>query len=389
MLKDIKISQRMGNLPKNNFSVVAQLKRKLLLEGSEFIDLSAGITDLKPDHTILTKLAAYSLRPDLHTYSVKFDIVELHHALQNFFLSEFNVPIKTLACLTTLGSKEAISHIHSALIDKNDVVLVPELHYPFYSLSARYYKAEVYAYELDEQYMPVLHNIPKHILDRAKILWINYPHNPTGATADDATIQSVVEFCKQHNIFLCADMAYSHINFFTERSASILKYYPQYNNMIEIHTVSKNFSIPGWRLGFALGNPEVIEVIAESKSLFDTGAFMVTQKAAAYAIENHKNIIPTVRKEYKSRSLYMYKKLSELGYSVFRAKGTYFLWIKVPNNHTGTSYAQYLLEKKKILLLDGAMFGPKGKEFVRLALTEPVDILEKVADKLGESFKDN
>jgi LL-diaminopimelate aminotransferase len=187
------------------------------------------------------------------------------------------------------------------------------------------------------------------------------------------------------NSIICADMAYSHIDFVFEKSASILNYYHQYSNMIEMHTLSKNFSLPGWRLAFVLGNPEIIRVVAESKLLFDTGAFMVTQKAAAYAIQNYKNIIPKVRGEYEYRSRYMYKKLSELGYNVCEPKGTYFLWIKVPDGHTGRSYAQYLLETKKILVLDGAMFGPKGKSFVRLALTEPVSVLEEVIHKMGTS----
>lgn len=382
MIRTMTISQRMQTLPKNNFNVLAQLKRELLLKKEKFIDLSAGITDLKPEEGILKKLAEYSLDPELHTYSVKFDIVELYQALQDFFHAEFNINIESFGCLTTLGSKEAISHIHAALLDENDIVLVPELHYPFYSLSAQYYKANVYAYALDEHYLPLLETIPDSILARAKILWINYPHNPTGAVIDDRSIEMIVEFCKRHNIFLCADMAYSHINFTEKKSPTLLKYYSKYNNMIELHTLSKNFSLPGWRLAFALGNPDILKTVSESKSIFDTGAFMVLQKAVAYALRNHRNIIPNVQKEYERRSTYIFQQLSELGYTVFKPKGTYFLWIQVPEGHTGASYSHYLLEHKKILLLDGGMFGPKGRAYVRLALTEPVVVLKKVVQEL-------
>lgn len=386
MIKEMTISQRMQNLPKNNFNVIAQLKKKLRLQGETFIDLSAGITDLKPDPRILEKLSEYSLDSTLHTYAAKFDMIDLHQAIRDFFYEDFNIDIEPFGCSITLGSKEAISHIHSVLLDENDVVLVPELHYPFYSLSAQYYKATPYLYELNDQYLPVLHTIPKHILDRAKVLWINYPHNPTGAIIDDQSIRMIVEFCKYHNIFLCADMAYSHINFTEKKSPTILKYYHHHNKMIELHTISKNFSLPGWRIGFALGNPDVLQTMLESKSIFDTGGFMVTQKAGAYAIKNYKSIIPNVVKTYEARSSYMYQRLSALGYTIFKAEGTYFLWIKVPTGYTGESYAQYLLKQKKVLLLDGKMFGPKGINYVRLALTESISVLEDVIKGMDPGF---
>lgn len=382
MTGKIKISNRIDSIQQNSFRELTLLKQKLLQQGIKFIDLSEGIPDLIPNQNILKKLSIYSSKPNLHSYPTRFGIDSLRRSVKDFFTSEFNVDIKDIGYIPTLGSKESVAHIHSAFIDNGDIVLIPELHYPFYSLSAQYYNAQVYEYQLDTDYQPILSSIPSKIASSAKIMWINYPHNPTGAIISEKNVLSIIEFCKKYNILLCSDMAYSHINFSDFSTPSILKYYFKYQNMIEIHSMSKNFSLPGWRIGFVLGNQLFINAIEKSKAVFDTGAFMVLQKTVAYALRQHKAIIPKIRNEYKVRSEFMYSKLLDLGFKVFKPDGTFYLWIEVPMDKGNTDYIQYLLQEKGILLLSGAMFGQKGKNFVRLSLTKPIYILEDVVEKL-------
>jgi LL-diaminopimelate aminotransferase len=283
-----------------------------------------------------------------------------------------------------IGSKEGIAHFPLAFVNPGDVVLCPEPAYPVYHLGTLFAGGEPYYLPLlwENNFFPDLGSIPKEVLERAKILWLNYPNNPTGAVATREFFAEAISFAKRYGLILAHDAAYVEM-YFEEPALSIFEVDGARDVAIEFHSLSKTFCMTGWRIGFAVGKKELVQGLAKVKSNIDSGVFTAIQYAGAYALENLEKIVPPLRAVFKERRDYLAKALQELGFELKIPQATFYLWVKVPKGFTSTDFCRKLLEELDIVVTPGNGFGASGEGYFRIALTVGVDTLKRAVERLS------
>jgi len=380
-----KISSRLRNLEGYVFFDLAEAKKKALASGKDIIDLGGGNPDLPPHPKIVEALKKAADVLENHRHPIYEGLPELRQAVASWMKRRFDLDFDPeTEVLILIGSKEGIAHVSWAFIDPGDVALVPDPAYPVYKRGVILAGGKATSMPLlkENWWLPDFEDIKKEDLSKAKLLFLNYPNNPTGAVADKEFLQRAVDFAKENEIIICQDMAYSEITFDNNRSESILKIDGAKENCLEFFSFSKTYGMTGWRLGFALGNSKLIDALRQVEVNVNSGAFHVLQKAAVVALSLEDRDIDEVRQTYQERRDVLVKGLRKLEWEVENPKGSIFVWAKIPYELDSRKMANLLIEKTGIVTTPGAGLGPSGKGYLRFSLIVDKERLEEAIERM-------
>ena len=368
----IKPAERVKDLPPYLFAVIDKMKAGALKKGIDLIDMSIGDPDTPTPKHIIESLRKAVKNPAHHQYPSYVGMLSFRQAVADWYKKRFNVNLNPeTEVLSLIGSKEGIGHIPLAFINPGDVVLVPSPGYPVYPVATLFAGGRSFEMPLLEKnnYLPDLKAIPKHILKKTRLIFINYPNNPTSACADRAFYKELINFAAKNNIMVCHDAAYSEVYYGNKKPLSFLQVPGAKNVGIEFHSLSKTYNMTGWRIGFAVGNKDAIAGLGKIKTNIDSGIFQAIQEAGIAALKTKDAELRKIRKMYQERRDLLYKGLKKLGLQVNKPEATFYLWVKCPQGISSMDFTSLLLKKAGILTTPGNGFGAPGEGYVRFALT--------------------
>ena len=384
----IEPANRIKTLPPYLFAAIDEMKKKAIARGMDIINLGIGDPDLPTPAPIVERLRVEAGNPKHHQYPSYEGMLTFRQAVANWYHRRFGVTVDPQhEVLTLIGSKEGIGHVPLAFVDPGDVVLVPTPGYPVYPVATGFAGGTSYMMPLVKanHYLPDFARIPAEIASRAKLMFLNYPNNPTSATADKEFFKRVVDFAREHKIIVCHDAAYSEIYYDGRRPASFLEADGAKDVGVEFHSLSKTFSMTGWRIGFAVGNPQVLAALGRVKSNLDSGVFQAIQEAGITALESGEMLVDGIRSTYQVRRDVLLTGLKRIGLEVEPLKAAFYVWITVPKGFTSTTFTAHLVEKAGIVTTPGNGFGDAGEGYIRMTLcttkerlAEAVQRIEKV-----------
>lgn len=377
-------AERLKLLPPYLFAEIDKKKKEVASRGVDIISLGIGDPDLPTPNHIIERLKRASENPKNHRYPDYEGLYEFRSAAAKFMESRFNVsfdPEKEVVSL--IGSKEGIAHLPLAFVNPNDYVLVPDPAYPVYNIGTIFAGGISYIMPLKEEnsFLPDLKAIPESVLKKTKIMFINYPNNPTSAMANKDFFKEVIELAYRYKFIVCHDMAYSEL-YYEEPPISIFNVDGAKEVAIEMHSLSKTYSMTGWRIGFAVGNASIIEGLGKIKTNVDSGIFQAVQEAGIEALTGSQEKVDEYRKIYKERRDFVVKKLDELGFSYFYPKATFYVWVKTPNNMPSRDFCTKLLEEAGVVVTPGIGFGKEGEGYFRIALTVGLDRIKEAFERI-------
>jgi LL-diaminopimelate aminotransferase len=386
-------ASRLGKIPPYLFGEIARAKAKARAEGRDLIDFGIGDPDQPTPTPIIDALARAAHDPETHRYDESdAGWPPFLEAVGRWYGRRFGVELDPASeILLLIGSKEGLAHLAWAYIDPGDLSLVPDPAYTVYKMNTLLAGGGVHVMPLraENGFLPRLEEIPAAAADRAKLLYLNYPNNPTGATASLAFFSEVVQFARRHDLIVCHDCAYSEVYFDGYRPPSFLQAPGAKEVGIEIHSVSKTFNMTGWRVGFAVGNPEVLRALNRMKSNIDSKQFPAVDMAAAYALDTWTEDRETLRLYQRRRDI-LVNGLNRLGWNVPPPKATFYVWVPVRPGYTSAEFARLLLERAGILVAPGNGYGEYGEGYVRMALTVSGDKngerIEEAVDRLASAL---
>ena len=385
----IEYSKKIQNLPPYLFLEIDQAKRKARQEGRDLIDLGIGDPDLPTPDNIIKKLSEAAKDPKNHKYALDQGMPGLRQGIADWYKKRFSVSLNPESeILPLIGSKEGIAHMPLAFIDPGDYVLAPNPSYPPYRGSTILSGGLVYDLPLlaKNNFLPDLGNIPREIIQKAKLMFLNYPNNPTGATADKEFYLKAIGFASKNNIIIAHDAAYSEMSYDGYRPMSFLELKGAKETGVEFHSLSKTYNMTGWRIGWVCGNSEIISGIAKVKSNIDSGIFSAIQIAGIEALTGPQEHIPEMRAIYQERRDILCEGLKNLGWITSRPKATFYVWVNVPPGYDSRRFAALLLDKCDIVVTPGVGFGQDGEGYIRLTLTVAkeriIEALERIKKRL-------
>ena len=367
---------RIERLPPYVFNVIGEMRQKARAAGEDVIDFSMGNPDQPtPDH-IVQKLVETAHREDTHRYSQSKGIPRLRRAMANWYNTRYDVELDPeTEVITTIGSKEGLAHLALATLGPGDAVLVPNPAYPIHPYGFVIAGADIRHVPLlpGEDFFGELVKAIETSWPRPKMLVLNFPANPTAMCVELDFFEKVVEIAREHNIWVVQDLAYADIVFDGYVAPSILQVKDAKELAVEFFSLSKSYNMPGWRVGFAAGNPELIGALARIKSYLDYGTFTPIQVAAIAALEGDQNCVHEIRDMYQSRRDVLCEGLNALGWTVERPKATMFVWAKIPEKYRALrslEFSKKLIRDANIAVSPGVGFGQFGDDHVRFALIE-------------------
>ena len=369
-------TQRLRRLPPYLFARLNEIKLGLRQEGADVIDLGMANPDQPtPDH-ILGKLIEVVQDPKTHRYSASKDIPAVLRAICRFYKMRFDVDLEwETETIATIGTKEGLAHLVLALMDPGDLALVPNPTYPVHLYSVVLAGGSIASIPLSEQseFVPDLDYITREIWPRPKLITLNFPHNPTAATVSLDFFEEIVRFARDNRISVVHDMAYADITFDGYRSPSFLQVPGAKDVGIEFYTLSKSYNMAGWRIGFCVGNPEMIAALAKIKSYYDYGIFTPIQVAAIAALEGPQDCVRQQAQLYQSRGDVLCNGLNRIGWTVKPPKATMFTWARIPEPYRemgSMEFAMMLMREAHVAVAPGIGFGDQGEGFVRISMVE-------------------
>jgi LL-diaminopimelate aminotransferase len=382
----IERAQRLGGLPPYLFAEIDKMKAEARKRGIQLISLGIGDPDLPTPGHIIQKLQKAAERPENHQYPDYEGTPTFREAAAAWYQQRFGVTLDPeKEVLSLIGSKEGIGHIPLAFINPGDVVLVPDPAYPVYHAGTIFAGGESYSMPLlkTNGFLPDLAAIPRAIVKRAKMMFLNYPNNPTAAVAPKEFFQQAVAFAHEHNIILCHDAAYTEMAFDGYKPLSLLSIDGAKEVSIEFHTLSKTYNMTGWRIGFAVGNAEVIAGLGTIKTNLDSGIFKAVQEAGVEALTGNQEGIGEACRIYQRRRDLLVKGLQEMGVAIEKPKATFYLWVPVPPQYPSSrDFTVHLIQNAGVVTTPGVGFGKYGEGFIRLALTVHEEKIQEVLDRL-------
>ncbi|HKP49772.1 MAG TPA: aminotransferase class I/II-fold pyridoxal phosphate-dependent enzyme [Gemmatimonadales bacterium] len=385
----IGFSQRLQRLPGYPLAEIPTIKRRLIEAGVDVIDLGAGDNDTPPPEVAVDTMTEALRNPLLSKYGFQQGLPEFRQAASRWIERRFGQRFDPFTeILPLIGSKEGLSHLPLAVINPGDVAIVPEPGYQAYLGGALLSGSEPYIAPLlpENEFLLELDQLPGDILQRAKIVFVNYPNNPTAAIAPVEYLERTVAACRRHGILLAYDNAYCELTFDGYRAPSIFEIAGARDVAIEFFSLSKSYSMTGWRVGFAAGRAELIGALTRVKSYVDTGPFLAVQKAGAAALEHSEELVAPIRTELQRRRDAAVAALTQAGFTVEPPKAAMYLWVPLPSGTSSASFAKRALEQNGVVVLPGSAFGPAGEGFFRIALTVGADRLKAAAVRLGETL---
>ena len=378
-------SKRLEQIPPYLFVKIEEKKAELINSGMDIIDFGIGDPDLPTPAHIFKKMHEVLETKDAGNYPSTKGELTFRQAVASWYKKRFGVqldPVNEVCSL--IGSKEGIAHLSFAFIDPGDVALVPDPSYPVYKIATTLAGGETYDLPLTAAngFLPDLDGIPASVLKKAKVLYINYPNNPTGAVADLTFFTKAVAFAKQHNLLLVSDLAYSELGYNGYKPQSVLEVPGAKEVTIEFHSLSKTYNMTGWRIGMAVGNQEAVQSLATIKSNVDSGAFKAIQFAAIEALSADQKCVADNNAVFEERAIALVNGLNSLGWKMADLKATFYAWVPVPKGETSASFTEKLLDKCGILVVPGSGYGKSGEGYVRFAITLPKDRIEAAIKRL-------
>jgi LL-diaminopimelate aminotransferase len=377
---------RLQQLPPYLFAEMDRLKQEAAQRGADVIDLGVGDPDLPTPPHIVRRMAEAAADPRHHRYPSYEGMLAFREAAAQWYRDRFGVvldPAKEV--LTLIGSKEGIAHLPLAFIDSGETVLIPDPGYPVYQAATVFAGGTPYSLPLypSNGFLPDLESIPLDVLRKARMLFLNYPNNPTAAVAPEAFLAQAVAFARKHHLILCHDAAYSEIAFDGFRPPSALNIDGAMEVTIETHSLSKTYNMTGWRIGFAVGSAEVLSGLGRIKTNVDSGVFQAIQAAGIEALRGPQDCVATHCKIYQERRDLLVEGLNRLGWHVARPQATFYVWIPVPAGYTSTDLAKRLLSEAGIVMTPGIGFGVHGEGFIRAALTVSAARIREAVERIG------
>ena len=383
-------AERLQKLPPYLFVEIDRKKREAAARGIDIINMGIGDPDLPTPDPIVQKLAAAAAKPPNHRYPDSEGMPEFRKAVSEWYQRRFNVALNSEdEVISLIGAKEGIGHLPLALVNPGDATLVPDPAYPVYEAGTVFAGGEPYRLPLldSNRFLPDLKAVPSDVLSRTKILFINYPNNPTGAVTSLEFFEEVVEFAANHGIVVAHDATYSEIAFDGHRPFSFLQVEGAKDVGIEFHSLSKTFNMTGWRIGMAVGNPQILAALGSIKSNMDSGAFQAVQEAGIAALAISEEVSAENSAIYQLRRDTLVDGLREMGMDVEPPRASFYVWPRVPAGHTSASLVAALIDKAGIVCTPGSGFGAAGEGFVRFALTTDVERLREGIERMRVALR--
>lgn len=381
----IEKSDRLISLPPYLFKEIDRQKEEVRKRGVDIIDLGVGDPDMPTPPHIIEALNKAAIDPANHRYPSYSGMGDFNEAVARWYKRRFNVDLDyENEVVTLIGSKEGIAHIPLAFINSGDLALVTSPGYPVYHIGVQFAGGQAYFMDLlkENDFLPDLNAVPEEIADKARMMFINYPNNPTSAVAKKSFFQEVVTFAESHNIIVCHDAAYTEMAFDGYRPISFLEVEGAKAVGIEFHSLSKTYNMTGWRVGFAVGREEIIQALGQIKSNIDSGAFQAVQVAGIAALEDNQGCVDNMNKVYTERRDILVDGLVELGLSVEKPRATFYVWIEVPKGYNSAEFTSHLLSKGGIVVTPGNGFGEAGEGYVRMALTVDKERMKEAIERI-------
>ncbi|MBI5700263.1 LL-diaminopimelate aminotransferase [Candidatus Saganbacteria bacterium] len=381
-------SKRLEKIPPYLFVKIEEKKAQLLESGVDVIDFGIGDPDLPTPKHIFKKMHDVLELKESGNYPTSKGELSYREAVAGWYKKRFGVTLdaKTEVC-SLIGSKEGLSHLFFAFVDQGDVTLVPDPAYPVYKIGTTLAGGEPYMLPLTEKncFIPDLDSISRNIVKKSKLLFINYPNNPTGAVADLDFFKRCVQFAKKNNILLVSDLAYSEMGYDGYKPHSVLEVPGAKDCTIEFHSLSKTYNMTGWRIGMAAGNSEAVSALATIKSNVDSGVFKAIQFAAIEALNGDQTCVIENAKVFEERRNVLIDGLNSLGWKIFKPKATFYVWAPVPKDETSASFTEKLLDKSGILVVPGSGYGTAGEGYVRFAITLPKERISEAIARMKKN----
>jgi LL-diaminopimelate aminotransferase len=383
----MEVSRRLKKIPPYVFAEIDKKRQAAVAKGVDVINLGIGDPDQPTPPHIVEAMREAVLNPVNHHYPPFGGTKEYKTAAADWCHQRFGFTVDPDTEVTSLiGGKEGLHNTIMAFIDEGDVNLIPDPAYPVYKTSTILAGVEPYFLPLtpENNYLPDLEAIPQAVLQKSKLLMLNYPNNPTAGVADLGFFEKVVSFAKKNDLLFCHDLSYSEMTFDGYKAPSVLEIPGAKDVTMELHTLSKAFNMTGWRIGFAIGNAQAVKALAQIKSNVDTDIFRAVQVAAIAAFKGPRDHIDFCNKLYIERRDLAVKRLKELGWEVKPNKATFYMWLKVPKGFTSAEFATEMLDRAGIVVPPGTAYGPTGEGYVRLSLCATVERLNEAFDRMAK-----
>ncbi|CAI6075905.1 LL-diaminopimelate aminotransferase [Paenibacillus sp. JJ-100] len=384
----MKFAKRMEHFSEGIFTKLLDIKRQRLENDQPVIDLSVGTPNIPPAPHIMKELCEAAADPANYIYAVN-DQKELLQAASDWYRERYHVELdpRTEIC-SLLGSQEGLAHISLSIVDEGDLVLVPDPCYPVFADGPLLAGAELYYMPQKEEhnYVIQLHDIPESVAERAKFMLVSYPNNPTTAMAPDSFYTDLIAFAKKYDIIVLHDNAYSELVFDHKTCGSFLSYPGAMDVGIEFNSLSKTYGLAGARIGFCMGNAEIVSMLKKLKSNMDYGMFLPIQKAAIAAITGDQSEVERVREIYEVRRNMLCEGFAKLGWHIAKPEATMFIWTRIPAHYdTSEAFATDLVTRAGVIVTPGSAFGPSGEGYIRIALVQEIDQLQQALQYVENS----
>lgn len=386
MDSDIKFSDRLSKLPPYLFARLDKARKEAVDKGMDIINLGIGDPDMPTPARIVEALAEAAKNPENHRYPSYEGMPSMRNAAAEWCLKRFGVELDPgKEVLTLIGSKEGIAHMPLAFINPGDTVLIPDPAYPVYEAGTVFAGGgcEKIPLLVENGFLPDLKSIPGDKAKKAKMLFINYPNNPTGAACSASFFAEVVDFAREYGIIVCHDAAYSEICYGGYRAPSFLEAPGSKEVGVEFHSLSKTFNMTGWRIGFAAGNARILEGLGKIKTNLDSGVFQAVQEAGIEALLNCGKEHEEILSVYSARMDSLVKGLNSIGWEVVRPRAGFYLWAPALEGMSSGETAEFLIQKAGVVVTPGSGFGDKGEGYVRFSITEDSDRLAEAVGRIG------
>ena len=383
----IQAADRVRALPPYLFAKIDAMKAEAAARGVDLISFGIGDPDLPTPPHIIESLQEAVNNPEYHQYPSYTGMLSCRAAATDFYASRFGVTLDPATeAVTLIGSKEGIAHLPLAMINPGDLVLVPDPAYPVYATTVGFVGGEVYRYGLlaDREFLPDLDAIPAEVADRAKMLVVNYPNNPTGGTATLEDLSRMHDYASRHDLIVLSDLAYSEMYFEDPPPPSFLQVPGAMERTIEFYSLSKTYNMTGWRVAYALGNPDLVAALGKIKTNVDSGVFGAVQEAAITALRGDQQCVAEMRAVYRQRRDLLVPALAGLGLTVSPPRATFYIFAGLPAGVSSMDCTARLLNETGVVVTPGVGFGDRGEGFIRFALSVNADRIKEAVARLED-----
>lgn len=384
-MRMIEYADRLKHLPFYLYPTIEAVTEEARQNGQDIIDLSTGEPEFPTPQYLVTQLKEACEDPKTHRYGNLRGYPGFRDAIAGWYQQRFGVSLdRDKEIITFVGSKEGIAFLPMAFVDPGDTVLIPDPGYPSYRYAASFAGAELVTFPLrpENHYLPDFNEIPRSVAEKAKIMFLNYPNNPTAATADRSLFERAVEFAEKHHIIIGHDAAYSEVVFDGYKAPSFLQAMGARNVGVEFHTLSKTFCMTGWRLGFAVGNERVIDGLLEVKRVSASGHFAAIEITGMKALRSQPMELGSNNQKLRERRDFVIDELRRFSIEVETPKGSFYVWFPIPDSHDSLSFVKKIILKTGVVVFPGIGYGSNGEGYVRIAIVQDLPKLQEAFRRL-------